>query len=317
VVAVAMDNATVDAVKLGASRYGSEVSSRVGKAEFIGAESRPAAQKVYEGIIAGSGVQNREAVWSGLRDRWSAVTKALIEKYSPDQPRDDHGRWVYAGGPGSMGDSDINADGIHAENIPTAKTVKKAWFEQSAEDIEDAEKARQLAAINKEELDRVGKLVAEETGAEYRATGIKSLDGIQRKMDAGRAAGAVTDAVRASIAVSSPEQADSVVAALGRYFPATDEGFRVTEVGYFDRTVNMRFSNGQVGELQIAPPQLFAAKSNKTSTGGGHDLYVKWRGLPASSPERVTIGRQMNDLYAGAYKSLSPDWHRAVPFNFS
>ena len=63
--------------------------------------------------------------------------------------------------------------------------------------------------------------MADETGATYRT---KSL--IQCKMGGGRAAG-------------TPEQADAVARALGARLAATDEGYKVTGAGYFDRAVNV------------------------------------------------------------------------------
>ena len=80
VVVIASDDATMDAIDKAATRYGSEVSYRTGKAEYLGVDgngSREDAQQAYARIIQGSGVEGVGAAWDGLRDRWGKVAKVF------------------------------------------------------------------------------------------------------------------------------------------------------------------------------------------------------------------------------------------------
>jgi hypothetical protein len=50
---------------------------------------------------------------------------------------------------------------------------------------------------------------------------------------------------------------------LAQLFEIADEGWQITEAGYFDRKVLVRFRSGQVGEVQFWHPDLLDAKENK------------------------------------------------------
>jgi hypothetical protein len=143
-----------------------------------------------------------------------------------------------------------------------------------------------------------------------RATGLKGQARVLEKIAEGRSPAGVTDVVRSSFSVSSPEQADHVVAELAKQFPITDEGYKFTDLGYFDRAVNVQFPNGQIGKVLIAPPELIAAKS--PDGGGGHTLYAQSRALPAGNPQKQVLEDAQRVLYGRAYDSLSANWKAAV-----
>lgn len=340
--------------------HGTQAMRTTGHAEFIGDdkgtgsddEQRARARSAYEHVISSSAsrYQGRSAgeLWNGLRDRWrgriEAVKRAImgfgaalaalqvVEKYSPDQQRDNDGRWTNGGGEDKSGtdgpglgpgmresiDEDITyermaaaltGDGIHAEGPYQSKQVKGAWIEESPLQTTDAVYAG--ADANKRKLDTVGDQVAKEVdGVQWRSPGIKKLPRVLEKsslekMAEGRSAAGVTDIVRGTIVADTPEAADKAVQVLGRYFPTTDEGYKETSVGYFDRAVNVRFANGQIGEVLIAPPDLVAAKG---AGGGGHDLYKQWRALPADDPQGAVLAQKQRDLYGAARERLSPQW---------
>jgi hypothetical protein len=85
------------------------------------------------------------------------------------------------------------------------------------------------------------------------------------KVAAGRPVNGVNDIVRSTFYARTPKQADAIVASIAKSFPVVDEGYKRTEAGYFDRSMNVRFPNGQLGEVLILPPAMAAAKEH-----GGH-----------------------------------------------
>jgi hypothetical protein len=104
----------------GSARSGIEklgINAKVthGTAEFIGTtkedgtddEQRADARKQYQDLIDHSRSAAR-GVWPQLRDRWDArlakVTDARLGDYSPDEPRDPHGRWTEGG----SGEEDVD-----------------------------------------------------------------------------------------------------------------------------------------------------------------------------------------------------------------
>lgn len=203
---------------------------------------------------------------------------------------------------------------MHARDAKTAKAVKGEWIRRSP--LRSVSQVYQGAPSNKKTLDDVGKIVSEETGAPYKAPGIKGQsrvfekDGWVRKILAGRSPAGVTDIVRATFITETPAKADQVVEELGKHFPITDEGWKQTEQGYFDRAVNVRFHNGQIGEVLLMPQEMSDAKS--PDIGGGHDLYVKWRALPKGNPEKERLGQEQNALYGAARAKLGPAWRQVI-----
>lgn len=159
------------------------------------------------------------------------------------------------------------------------------------------------ARVNQTQLAAVAAAIGAENGAEFVNPGVKSIEGIARKVNAGRLPGNVNDAVRGGYDVATPAQADALVEGLGRHFKIEDEGWSKTPAGYFDRKVIINFPNGQRGEVQMWPPGMLDAKSN-----GGHKLYEEWRVLPKDNPKAGQINEQMKALYAGVEAKMPPEW---------
>ena len=59
------------------------------------------------------------------------------------------------------------------------------------------------------------------------------------------------------------KEADDFIAALSKKFHLLDEGWNVTPVGYFDRKIMVIFDDKSLGEIQIWPPGMLNAKSEK------------------------------------------------------
>jgi HK97 family phage portal protein len=216
---------------------------------------------------------------------------AVFRKNNPNH--DESGR--FASGPGVKG-----------SGVEQATSVKRSWIASSPlRSLTDVYKG---AEGNKLRLDAAGAAVAAETGAKLKTAPIKKIERAMEKVAAGRKPGGVNDIVRQTFHVASPAIADAVVKGLAKYFPIVDEGYKTTNAGYFDRAVNVKFPNGQIGEVLIMPPEMANAKSE----GGGHKLYSGERSLPAGHPLRETLLAASRELYARANQRLSADWKDAL-----
>lgn len=196
--------------------------------------------------------------------------------------------------------------GLVASGQVQAEAAKQMWISQSA--IASAAEARAAAEVNQGALGKVGKDIEATVGANFADPGPKSLSGIERKIAAGRAPNAVTDAVRGGFSVSSPEQADQVVRSLAKQFEVIDEDWAVTAAGYFDRKLLVRFPDGQIGEVQMWPPGMLEAKEVQ----GGHRLYEEMRVLPDGTPRKLELQREMRDLYGAVAARLPPSWKAVI-----
>lgn len=127
----------VDKVRKAAEHYGSTPKIELGKGEFIGshqttgtdAEQREDARREYESVIKSSGLRGAEKQWPLLRDRWRAVADAVkvlsahFAKYSPDQPRDEYGRWD-----DGLGADDSDRDGIPGDAQDRSAPTINMWL---------------------------------------------------------------------------------------------------------------------------------------------------------------------------------------------
>jgi hypothetical protein len=114
----------------------------------------------------------------------------------------------------------------------------------------------------------------------------------------------MTDIVRGGFKVLTPEQADEAVARLSSRFRVTDEGWKTTPAGYFDRKAIIEFDDGVRAEVQLWHPELLAAKGAR----GGHKIYEMARSLPADDPRLPALYQQMRELYAEVRAALPDSW---------
>lgn len=159
------------------------------------------------------------------------------------------------------------------------------------------------SADNQAGLSRVAGAVANETGTRFVNPGAKSKESLDRKIGTGRAPNTITDAVRGGFLVQEPGDADKVITGLrAKGLNLIDEGWRTTRLGYFDRTALVRFSNGQVGEIQFWHGNMLAAKNLV-----GHTVYEEARKLPDGSPRALQLMAQSRAIYESV--SLPASWN--------
>ena len=151
--------------------------------------------------------------------------------------------------------------------------------------------------------------VAEGLGLEAVRAPMKTRESAERKVAKyGGDYRQMTDVVRTGVTVTSIEKADRFVAQLALEFDVYDEGWVVTEQGYFDRKLIVRFETGQLAEVQMWPPGMFDAEELQ----GGHAMYETWRD-PASTAEQVAeADRGMQRLYADVASTLDPSFAAAL-----
>ena len=195
-------------------------------------------------------------------------------------------------------------------NVPIRSdpdAVLKHW--KKGQPVEHVDDILEKAEPNQQHLVTFADRIAERVdhGTELKNPGIKSREGLERKVHDGKHPKQITDAVRLGFNLNTdkPELADLIVSKLASddHLEVVDEGWRETEAGYFDRTAKVRFPDGIVGEVQIWPPGMLKVKNDV-----GHKLYERCRVLEATDPEAVELTKQMCIVYGAVRKRLGSIW---------
>jgi hypothetical protein len=204
--------------------------------------------------------------------------------------------------------------GVKANGVAPAAALKSEWSKTSP--IKTVDDLMNASFANQDALRSVGQEIAQATGVPFAEApadlsepghpGVKRRfrieDKLQRKP--GRGPGGISDAVRGGFKVSTPEQADAVVATLAKHFEVADEGWALTAEGYFDRKALVRFGNGQIGEVQIWEPNVLDAKEK----GGGHQAYERMQSLRQSDPRYWEAVNEQRRIYGAAAANAGPSW---------
>ena len=165
----------------------------------------------------------------------------------------------------------------------------------------------------------VGHAVANRVGATVKENGWKGRNqkGIERiafKRDTkyqGQLS-RVSDVARMTLIVERPEQSDAAVAELSKHFEVTAEPWKRSKVGYADRTANVRFRDGMIGEVQFMDQKMLDAKNT-----GGHEQYKLMQKYEETGPQPdVTKYNAARDKSIAIYKAVtdgySDDWKAAL-----
>jgi len=111
----------------------------------------------------------------------------------------------------------------------------------------------------------------------------------------------LTDIVRASFIVASPERADEAVAALKESgLDVLDEGWKTDPVTlYTDRKLLVKWEGGYIGEVRILTSHIMEVKN-----GEGHELYERSRMIDdRENPEYIDLVERQRDLYGRAIQA--------------
>jgi hypothetical protein len=165
--------------------------------------------------------------------------------------------------------------------------------------VETVDDIYALAEESQSYIARIGADLEGELGVTFRNPGLKDIDKATEKMQrkAYTSSKEMTDISRGGFVINKAEDADAIVARLGRDSEILDEGWAFTPEGYFDRKVLVRTPNGIVSEVQIWSPKLIEAKDKI-----GHKLYERMR--TSKDPVEVKdLAMQMRVLYSNALKA--------------
>ncbi len=244
-------------------------------------------------------------VFKPVKANWGAkISEVPVGKFNPNH--DQGGRFTYS-------------TGVKATGIEDVKKLRKEWEKESP--FKTAEDLTANSGANQERFARVGGQTAIKTGTEFVNPGPKSTSRLIEKkrwraavyaatiekIARGKDPATITDAVRGGFKVDNPEDADKVVAELAKHYQLADEGWAMTDSGYFDRKVIARLPDKQLAEVQFWHPEMLHAKE----VAGGHQLYEAQQALEKANTRHPLIGEVKNAqraLYAGARTRMGASW---------
>jgi hypothetical protein len=215
----------------------------------------------------------------------------FIERFgSPDQPRDDHGKWTSGGGSSETKSTEQSLDEMMAK-APAAK----------------------------EEIDTLAKSLATKFGGVAACPKIKSKERALEKIknDYGGDASRIKDLARNTIIVPQekiPEVLEALKAGAAEIKIKTAEN---DPLGYSGANVFYQTKAGIKAEIQVNSPQMIFAKGPEGDAKGvlgehmfsevqarsgvecclGHKFYEDWRKLPQDDPHRDTLAAACKNYY--------------------
>lgn len=291
--------------------------------EPAGASLRPLVKEFTQSASPTSGLTaygNTGKKRRRVRLRPASVKKladlGALLKYSPDQPRDERGRFGSGGASAPSAEHGANAaagaseatgqhlgalNPDHLERLDAANAAK----------LESMYKA---AAEAKPAFDKTLTGIAQDLGGQAQLPGLKGSDRATEKIVnelAGNASG-LRDVLRATIEVKTAADAQKALAAVREKFDV-QPGMRNTLTpdakppdGYRDIKMNVQL-NGLAAEIQINLPSMLAAKNEN------HALYEQRRTIDGNvereqraytSEERAAVAKldaQMKSAYDKAW----------------
>lgn len=270
-------------------------------------------------VIDGSGtaLAARELGWSELPVNIIEGTKPIFGDVEPGSILYDtraHAEQVRVREGKPYDERGAGRDIVRAEyHAPEAafKAVGERFKEsQRGWSVDQAFKA---AERNQSDLDDLAEDIVSDLGdgVEYtRAPFQKKRARVEEKIREKGApdAGAITDIVRGGFKTKTPEDADALIAALAKRATILDEGWRRYPGNYIDRKVNVRFEDGQIGEIIIASPHMWDVKND------AHLLMERSRGMTDGERDRqrlVDVEEMNGKYFAPAIRRDDGPWERA------
>tara|TARA_R110001632_G_scaffold118447_1_gene230880 strand:- start:3760 stop:7221 length:3462 start_codon:yes stop_codon:yes gene_type:complete len=187
-----------------------------------------------------------------------------------------------------------------ADEVAPVRTAAEVEADLKArQPVETVDDIYALAEQSQSYIAKIGADLEGELGVSFKNPGLKDIDTAREKMrrKAYASSKEMTDISRAGFVINTADDADAIVARLGRDAEILDEGWAFTPEGYFDRKVLVRTPNGIVSEIQIWSPKLLDAK-NRTGT----KLYERMRA--SKDPAEIQdLAMQMRELYSNALKA--------------
>ena len=203
-----------------------------------------------------------------------------------------------------------------AEATP-ADRVSEAEFKVPGEAFKQSQRgwtvdqAFDAAKVNQPLLDGWGRSIAkDDPEIEYmEAPFQKKRERVAQKMaDRGATdAGAVTDIVRSGFKTKTPEAAERAIVAMQKFATLLDEGWSRYPGNYTDRKINVRFDDGQVGEIIVGSPHMWQVKHD------AHILLNRSRDLVGDARDRqrlVDVQEMASEYFDPAIKRDDGPWEK-------
>lgn len=194
----------------------------------------------------------------------------------------------------------LMTDMFGADEVVPARTAAEVEADLKArQPVETVDDIYALAEQSQSYIAKIGADLEGELGVSFKNPGLKDIDTAREKMrrKAYASSKEMTDISRGGFVINTADDAEAIVARLGRDAEILDEGWAFTPEGYFDRKVLVRTPNGIISEIQIWSPKVLDAK-NRT----GHKLYERMRA--SKDPAEIQdLAMQMRELYSNALKA--------------
>jgi len=159
--------------------------------------------------------------------------------------------------------------GVELENLASILKSRQAYA--SIDDI------MQRNEVFNAELNTAVKKAAGKHKVDYIEGPLKERDRVEAKINDKYVGelNRISDASRATIAVSTPDEADAFIKSLAKKYHVIDEGYQATNgTSYFDKKLMVIDKDGTIGEVKIIERNLYDASKMQ----GGHGLYKIERG---------------------------------------
>jgi hypothetical protein len=173
------------------------------------------------------------------------------------------------------------------------------------------------AAINHDALNNAAQQAADDIGIEFKRAPLKKrekiIDKVSRKYQGNYRK--LADAARTGITTKTIAEADAFVKALSEKFHLLDEGWYVTDAGYFDRKIMVIFDDKSLGEIQIWPPKMLNAKEKPTLfEKSGHEYYDISENKNTPANVKADAISKMQKIYGAVQTELDQSFAQKLGF---
>ena len=218
------------------------------------------------GATIAAGAAEGAAIMSA--DDASRQTVSIAAKDISGQKEFDFGQNVTAAGIGAAaggilaGTLPQGATAIYKKISPTERLLTKVY--DNAEEAQEGLVSYLRQAVEEQPLDIEGTPVISDSGPNVTDPNIKGKARARAKVRRKSYTNPdqFTDIVRAGVTVDRPDEAEAVVAALGKNYEITDEGWQLYGGGYFDRKVLVKTPEGKTAEVQIFSREISDIKED-------------------------------------------------------
>jgi hypothetical protein len=212
------------------------------------------------------------------------------------------------GAQGASASAAPNENLIRLRDLPNDQQALQRKLLLGSAPVRSLDETYEAIPAHQKALSEFGAEIGKKHGATFKNPGLKKRVTAQQKMERKRYNDTrqLTDLVRAGYVVDTPEQAEAIINDLAGKWKVVDEGWNVSDAGFFDRKLLVQFEDGSIGEVQMWHPDMFTAKED------GHKLYEQMRGLSPDDPKFKELRAKSQELYGAVMSKVSPGWRSVI-----